>query len=76
MKNLEEIAEDTTLLEIGRQAIENTLVELRDGRIGRICNNGLVIKESDGSNSHIIRMRPDDALRIGLRAIAKHLKEN
>lgn len=56
-------------LEIGRRAVEDELVELRDARIGQLRNNGLVIKERDGSPSDIIRLGPEDALRIGLRAM-------
>lgn len=71
---IEEIAEDENLLEIGRLAIENVLVELRDDRISQPRNNGLVIKESDGTTSDIVRMGSEDALRIGFKAIAKHLE--
>jgi len=56
-------------LEIGRRAVEDELVELRDARIGQLRNNGLVVKERDGSPSDIIRLGPEDALRIGLRAM-------
>lgn len=34
---------------------------------------GLVIREKDGSASNIIRFGPETALRIGLKAIEKHL---
>jgi hypothetical protein len=34
-------------------------------------NNGLVIKERDGTDSTVIRFGPEDALKIGLRAIAR-----
>jgi len=56
-------------LEIGRRAVEDELVELRDARIAQLRNNGLVVKERDGSPSDIIRLGPEDALRIGLRAM-------
>lgn len=75
MKTLAEIADDDALLEIGRRAIEDALIEMRDSRMstpGR--NNGLVCKEKDGSDSHTIRFGPEVALRIGLGAIAKSLE--
>ena len=71
---LPEIYKDAELLEIGRLAIEDMLVEWRDDRLSVMRNNGLVIKERDGENSSIIRMGPEDALRIGLEAIHKHLE--
>ena len=70
---LTEIADDPVLLEVGRKAIEDVLVDLRDSRIFRLRGNGLVIYEKDGRDSSIIRLGPEDALRIGLRAIAAHL---
>lgn len=76
MKTLTEISERDELLDVGRKAVEDRLVELRELRIGILDRgNGLVIKESNGSNSHVIRMGTEQALRIGLRAIAVHLEE-
>jgi hypothetical protein len=72
---LTEIIENDELLEIGRKAIEDVLVDLRDSRIAVLRNNGLVIKERDGKESDIIRMGPEHALRIGLKAIAQHLEK-
>lgn len=63
------------LLEIARKAIEDELIELRDSRIGMVRNNGLCIKERDGSPSDIIRLGPEHAMAIGLKAIAKHIGE-
>lgn len=62
-------------LEIGRQAVEDQLIEMRDARIGVLRNNGLVIKEYDGSPSHIIRMGPEHAIDIGLKAMIKAFQE-
>ncbi len=74
MTDLTKIAEDEELLEIGRKAIEDTLIEWRDQRLSQPMRcNGLVVRESDGKESPIIRFGPETALRIGLRAIAKHL---
>ena len=72
---LNKIAHDDRLLEIGRQAIEEVLVDLRDSRISVLRNNGLVVKEQDGKESHIIRLGPEDALKIGLKAMAKSLED-
>lgn len=70
---LERIASDGKLLEVGRKAIEKTLLSFRDSRISQIRGNGLVIREKDGADSSVIRLGPEDALRIGLKAIAKEL---
>jgi hypothetical protein len=67
------IATDDALLEVGRKAIEDTLIEFRDSRLSQIRNNGLVCREKDGTESCIIRLGPEDALRIGLKAIAAQL---
>lgn len=63
------------LLELARKTIEEHLLEMRDSRIGVIRNNGLVIKESDGTSSHIIRMGSEEAVLIGYRAIYEHLQK-
>ena len=74
---LEEIAQDRALLEVGRKAVEDVLIEWRDSRISMFNRgNGLVIREKDGKDSHIIRMGPEDAIRIGLEAIAKVIKND
>lgn len=70
------LAENEDLLEVGRKAIEDMLRKDRDGRICMpFRGNGLVIKEKDGSPSDIIRMGPETALYVGLKAIAKNLDE-
>jgi len=35
-----------------------------------------VIREADGSESSIIRLGPEDALRIGLKAIGEYVAAN
>jgi hypothetical protein len=71
----EEIADDDKLLEEGRKAIEDTLVEWRDNRLSEFARgNGLVIREKNGRDSSIIRFGPETALRIGLKAIGQALK--
>lgn len=72
---LEQLAGNEQMLEVGRCAIEQVLVEFRNNRISLLGRgNGLVIREKDGAGSAIIRLGPEDALRIGLRAIAAALK--
>ena len=71
------ISDDDAMLEIGRQAIEDALIEWRNERLSEPTRgNGLVIREKDGSDSSIIRFGPETALRIGLKAIAAHLTAN
>lgn len=77
MIDLEAISNDDALLEVGRKAIEDLLIELRDQRICQpLRRNGLIIREKDGTESNIIRFGPETALRVGLKAIADHLKTN
>lgn len=60
------------LLEIGRKAIEDVLVDWRDNRLSEFLRgNGLVIREKDGSDSSIIRFGPETALRIGMKAMGQ-----
>lgn len=71
---LAQVASDDALLEIGRKAIEDVLIDWRDSRMSVLGRgNGLVVCEKDGKQSNVIRMGPEDALRVGLRAIATHL---
>lgn len=58
------------LLEVGRKAIEDVLVEWRDNRLSEFTRgNGLVIREKDGKDSTIIRFGPETALKIGIKAM-------
>ncbi len=69
------VAEDKKLLEIGRKAVEDALIDFRESRISQMLRgNGLVIREKDGTDSSMIRLGPEDGLRIGLKAIAAHLE--
>jgi hypothetical protein len=70
------LAADRELLEVGRKAVEDVLIEFRDARIGVLRNNGLVVRERDGTDSHIIRLGVEDGVAIALRAIADHLEGN
>jgi hypothetical protein len=65
------LAADDELLEVARLAIEDALIEWRDERRSMpFRNNGLVVKERDGSPSDVIRFGPEMAMRIGLLAVA------
>lgn len=71
---IKDLLERPDLLEVGRIAIEDALIDLRNSRIAMpFRNDGLVIREEDGTSSSIIRLGTEDALRIGIRAILKHL---
>lgn len=71
---LRQIADDNSLLEVGRKAIEDALIDWRNRRLSCLQrNNGLVIREADGGESSMIRHGPEYAMRIGIRAIADHL---
>lgn len=74
-KEIQALAENKELLEVARKAVEDTLIEFRDSRIALLNRaNGLVVHEKDGTDSPLIRLGTEDALRIGLSAIAKHLE--
>ena len=56
--------------------IEEELVWMRDAHISSpFRDNGLVVKEKYGTHSSIIRFGAEEAMRIGLKAISKHIEE-
>lgn len=72
MKTIDQVLTDERLLEIGRKAVEDQLVSLRDSRLSVLFGgNGLVIRERDGGESAIIRMSVKQALVTALRAISE-----
>ena len=74
--NLKELLDNPEMLEIGRKAVEDTLIRFRDSRISVLGRgNGLVICEPDGTASHIIRLGVEDALRIALTSILEKTPE-
>ena len=75
--DLHKIADDAKLLyEVGRAAVEDVLIDFRDNGISLLGrNNGAVVRNKDGTDSHIIRLGLDDVLRLGLKAIAAHLEK-
>jgi len=73
--DIKDLVDNKELIEVARKAIEDFLIELRDSRISQpFRGNGLVVNEADGSPSHTIRMGPEAAMVIGLKAIVKHLE--
>jgi hypothetical protein len=57
--------------ERARKKIEDILIEFRDDHISLpMRNNGLVVKEYDGTSSSVIRLGIVDALKIGLEELA------
>lgn len=68
---LERMATDPDLLEVGRKAVEDALVEYRDNGISEVgCRNGFVIRHKDGASSDLIRFNTRTGLGIALRAMA------
>ena len=68
------ILADESLVEVGRKAIEDRLVEFRDSRLScPLRGNGLVIREFDGQPSNIIRFGPETAITIALQAILERV---
>jgi hypothetical protein len=74
---ISKLADDTKMIEVGRKAIEDTLIEWRDSRLSELSRgNGLVVREADGTPSEVIRFGPETALRIALRAMAEHVRSS
>lgn len=61
---------------VGRLAVENHLISLRDARISILGRgNGFCVREKDGTPSHVLRLSTEDGITIALTAIAKYLEE-
>lgn len=74
---IQEIIDNPTLLEVARKKVEDVLINFRDSRISQLNrHNGLVVYEKDASQSSIIRLGTEDAIRIGLTAIKEHLESS
>lgn len=68
--------DDPNLLEVGRKAIEDELVEWRDSGLSSLGrNNGFVIKSFKGESSSVIRFGAEIGLEIALTAIVEHLEK-
>lgn len=68
---LRRLAADEKLMEVGRKAIEETLVEWRDAGLSQLQrNNGLCIRYKDGTACSIVRFGPEVGVSIALKAIA------
>lgn len=60
---------DSRAASIARRAVEDALVNLRDGRISCLsAGNGFVIREPDGTDSATIRLSTFDGLVLGITA--------
>lgn len=57
--------------EIGRKAVEDELIDFRDRGIFVLRNNGLCIRNKDGTDSSIIRFGFEYGMQIALEAINK-----
>jgi hypothetical protein len=65
------------LMEAGRQHLEDTLIELRDGGIGIMGRgNGFTVNDKDGTPSPIMRLGTPEGIRIALEAMARSLAGN
>lgn len=67
------LSRNDELLEVGRRAVEDALIDMRDSRMSMMRNNGLVVKERDGSPSSIIRLGTEQAISIALAAMAERM---
>lgn len=71
---LRALAKDERIVEVGRRAIEDTLIDFRDERISIMGRgNGFVVREADGTDSSIIRIGTPEGLMLALRAMADAL---
>ena len=74
--DISKVVSNDVLMEIGRKAIEDLLVEMRDDHMSMpLHGNGFVIKEKDGSPSSVIRMSTPMGLRVAMNAIIEHLEK-
>ena len=75
---LRRAAETTEMLEAGRKAVEDVLVEFRDSCISiPFQGNGFGIRDKEGKDVGVlIRLSTADGLRIALKAMADHVAEN
>ena len=62
------LSHNPELMEVARRAIENELIDRRDRSISVLRN-----KHFNSEPSSIIRMSSEEAVQIGLRAIADYL---
>lgn len=75
LSKLTELLNNDGLMEVGRLAVEDMLVELRDSRLSCNRNNGFCIREYDGSPSSVVRLPTESGIRIAIKAIIKKLEE-
>jgi hypothetical protein len=54
------------------QRLEDALIEFRDMRVSvppGACGHGLVVREADGRDSSVIRLRTTEAIRLAVKAM-------
>jgi hypothetical protein len=73
-KKLSEVTPED--IEDARKLIEDQLVWMRDDHVylvreGTYVGNGLVIRNKDGSESSVIRLRVNEAIEMAINAIMK-----
>jgi hypothetical protein len=71
----EVLADDDLIWEVGRKAVEDQLIDMRNSNMFVLNNNGLVIKNFDGTVSSTIRMSTEMAIKCALGAMAEELEK-
>lgn len=56
-------------IELARKTVEDALIDFRNSRVSTLRNNGLCVKEKDGTPSDIIRFGFEYGLMIAIEAI-------
>lgn len=54
-------------MERARKVVEDELIDWRDSGLFTLRNNGLAVRNKDGSGSEIIRFGFEDGLRIAIK---------
>lgn len=73
---LREIADSDELMRAAHIAVEDLLIQMRDDRMSMPNRaNGFVVRENDGSPSHVIRLGTRDGIAIAIRAIADRMEQ-
>ena len=62
------------LVEIGRLAVEDMLIDMRNSAISVTNRNGFAVHDKDGTPNGIIRLPIEIGVNIFLGAIAEHLE--
>ena len=69
---------DEEALSSACRAVESALVDMRDNRVSLLgavgAASGLVVRESDGERSSVVRLTTRQALELGIRAYLEDLE--